>query len=146
MKNEKALEIVKNNFIPVAKSIVASGKQHAPMFIVSKNGSFVPTIIPMRNETEKQQSADMMYQICKKSNADFMILITEAWYVIRKEVGNVIPSKCDDRKECIHIIINFKKGKNISYTIPIIRSKDKTTFGKMKEFSQSMDGKFIFTW
>jgi len=140
--------MVKQKIVSVAKKICKK-EQHAPIFIVGKGKGLVPFVMSMGDDKEKDISAFIMEELCRKSDADFAVLITECWFVERPDgfvPENLTPSKCADRKEALHILVLFREGRNISYNIPIERVNGKVEFGKIRKGQQGLAGRFVFTW
>lgn len=146
MTYAEVLKLVKGNIIPIAKKISVK-EQHAPMFFVGKGYKIFPILVPMHDDIDKDFTAHFMESACRKIGADFAIFITECWFVNRDIVAEGIqPSKCSDRQEALQVLILFREGKNVSYMIPINRVDGKVEFGKLRKGSQSLGGRFVFTW
>lgn len=149
MKMKDITGLVERHLIPVAKIIVESDQQHAPIFFIGKDNALVPVLLSMKNEREKDVAAFVMESTCKRVGADFSILITECWYLRRPDGVNledVIPSESPDKKEAVSFTINKRNGENASLMLPFKRVKGKVEFGKLEKCSQSLGGRFVFTW
>jgi len=92
-------------------------------------------VVPVyfENADEKIKQLKVMSCLLKILKCKWYIIATECWVVVRqyeegKEYDDVMPSKCDDRKECLMVIRVEDNGKNETAMFDIVRENDTVSF------------------
>lgn len=145
------LKEISEKIFMVASDILATNKSVEPKYFLIKDGAVLPLPAFFDNEPMKEATIHAIWEVCKKIDADAIILASEAWMVLTDNIDiDCPPSKHPDKVEMLSVTYMNKDGTDGGMVRANIErdENDNPSVSELKyiEDSDTIGGRMFMPW
>lgn len=143
-KDQETIRLL-NSSVEFYVDYIQNHKNITPNFNLFCNDKVFVFMAPWANNREKQATAEFVYRECKEKAANFLIFISDIWFVTQSvpngidpqkaiDSTNITPSEHPDRCEAVSIIIMYPDGRIDAVYAPYKRDSNNRPFFEVNPF------------